>query len=103
MKFDFRIGAQCRRNLLSNRGNEHQYKQRILPPNLSVDLHTIYEIFAKNEKYLLWCYYHFLISECIFVTTVLLKCQTDRVTTENVLNWRIVEGHGIRYQHEFDE
>jgi len=103
MKFDFRIGAQCRRNPSSSRGDGHQYKQRRPPPNLSIDLHIIYEMFAKNEKYLLWSCYHFLISECIFVTAVLLKFQTDHVTTENLLNWRIVEGHGIRYQHEFDE
>jgi len=32
-----------------------------------------------------------------------VKNQTDHVTTENVLNWRIVKGHGIRYKHEFDE
>ena len=82
MKFDFRIGAQCRRNLLSSGGDEHRYKQRRPPPNLSIDLHTIYGIFAKNEKYLFWSYYHFLTSECIFPTTVLLKSQTDHVNTK---------------------
>lgn len=51
MKFGFRICAHCRPNLLSSREDGHQYKQRRPTPSLSIDLHTICEIFTKYVKY----------------------------------------------------